>query len=159
MPPHKVHDNYSPSPWYVLVDDVASGKRRWGKPRYGLVGRWPCVCVCVCVCVYMSSKCDTLQVSNSVLPVTCPHWDGTRHWISLFGVIMMISVDVWKDDHCVSAYCCRSWVCTRILAYYALRSLSWMGVNGTGGGFDGKSDIFLCLDVAGISVKVGLSGV
>ena len=46
---------------------------------------------------------------------------GTRHLIALFEVIFMLSVDVWKDDHCVSACCCRSWGCTRILGYYALR--------------------------------------
>ena len=67
-----------------------------------------CVCVCVCMCMYMCSVCDMLQVSNSVLPVTSAQSDGTRHLIALFGVIFMISVGVWHDDHCVSACCCRS---------------------------------------------------
>jgi len=54
--------------WYVSVDDVACGKRRWGKPRYGLMGRWPCVCVCVCVYIYI---CVCVCVCTCVAYVTC----------------------------------------------------------------------------------------
>ena len=54
----------------------------------------------VALCIYMDGVCDMAQDSNSVLPLTC--LQGTRHLIELFRGIIL-SVDVWKDDHCVSA--------------------------------------------------------
>jgi hypothetical protein len=63
---------------------------RWGKPSHGRAAVWPWL--------YTGIACDMAQGSNSVLPFTRPH--ATRHLIELFRGIIVISVDMWNEDHC-----------------------------------------------------------